>query len=640
MSKFSFLWSRVILLVLLLPVGAETTRGEEPDDVIVMKNVMMPMRDGVKLATDLYLPARDGRPLEGMFPVVLQRTPYDKEQEFYQTPATFFARHGYLSVIQDCRGRYQSEGDFFPFRDEAEDGYDTVEWLARHPASTGKVGVYGVSYMGWVQLQMATQKPPSLATMIPHTGPNNAYYYSMHVGGTRTLGLLRWHIRMAGTGREAEKDPSIVEALDSMLSPQKFLHWAARIPWRRGQTPLSLAPSWEDATFKFYFENNDYNEFWHHPSLSMDEYWDSYPDIPILWVTGWYEVYARSIVDGYLAMLERGRSNQYLVAGPWTHANWDPFNGDANYGGIAGTIPPDELSFFDFELQWFDRWLKGKESARVGETVKVFVMGGGDGQRGEGDRLNHGGTWHVGDAWPPLQTRPTKFYLHQDGRLSKAAPQEKSSSTTYTYDPRDTVHSDGRCEIAYGPAAELGFRGMGPYDQIQMETLPGHGVPGMPTASRPDVLVFQTGPLPNDVIVGGNMRAVLFVSSDAPDTDFFVKLVDVYPSSPEHPAGYSFPVTDGIIRARYRDGFEKSKLMEPGVGYEIVFPIQPAANLFKAGHRIRIDLSSSSFPNFDINRNTGDPNDRRWRIANNTIYQQADRASHVELPILEVEGHR
>ena len=186
---------------------------------------------------------------------------------------------------------------------------------------------------------------------------------------------------------------------------------------------------------------------------------------------------------------------------------------------------------------------------------------------------------------------------------------------------------------AAGPAAELGFRGMGPDNQIQMETLPGHGIPELPTASRPDVLVFQTPPLPGDVTMAGNLRAVLYVSTDAPDTDFLVKLIDVYPPSDEYPAGYAFPVTDGIIRARYRNSFKKPELMEPGQVYEIRLPVQPAANLFKAGHRIRVDTSSSSFPNFDINRNTGDPSSRQWRIANNTIHHGGEHASFIELPI-------
>jgi putative CocE/NonD family hydrolase len=262
------------------------------------------------------------------------------------------------------------------------------------------------------------------------------------------------------------------------------------------------------------------------------------------------------------------------------------------------------------------------------------MMGGGDGKRGADGRLNHGGAWYSGETWPFNNTRPTRFFLHHDNSLSQIKPTDRSSTTTYTYDPRNTVNSDGRCEIAYGPAIKLGFQGMGPRDQIQVETLPGHGTPGMPIASRRDVLVFQTQPLLEDVKMAGNLKAVIKASSDAPDTDFFVKLIDAYPGNTDYPAGYAYPVTDGIIRARYRDGFETPTLMKSGTIYEITIPIQPVANLFKAGHRIRVDISSSSFPNYDINRNTGNPKDRTSRIANNTIYHEVENASFIELPVV------
>ena len=602
-------------------------------DVILLKDVIVPMRDGTKLATDIYLPGENGLPLREKLPVVLQRTPYNKGEESYGRPARFFAANGYMSVIQDCRGRFNSEGDFAPFRQEPQDGYDTVQWLAKHPSSNGKVGTYGVSYMGWVQFETATQHPPNLVTMIPHTGPTNAYYYSMHVGGTLTLGLLQWHLHMAMTSKEAQQNPLVVEAIKSMRTGTDFLQWASQVPWKRGQTPLSATPKYEDSAFKFYFENYDYNDFWRQAGLGMNEYFDSFPDIPTLWVTGWYEVYPRSIIDGFQSMVSRKRKGQFLLGGPWTHANTNPYAGDANFGGDAGVIP-DGLEFLEFEKQWFDRWLRDKPTAQIGKPVKIFMMGGGDGKRGADGRLNHGGSWYSDETWPLNNTRPTRFFFHQDNSLSQTRPTETGSWTTYTYDPRNAVNSDGRCEIAYGPAIKLGFQGMGPRDQIQVETLPGHGTPGMPIASRRDVLVFQTQLLSDDVKMAGNLKAVLNASSDAPDTDFFVKLIDVYPPNADYPAGYAYPVTDGVIRARYRDGFEKPVLMKSGTIYEITIPIQPVANLFKAGHRIRVDISSSSFPNYDINRNTGNPKDRTWRIANNTIYHAADNASYLEIPVV------
>ncbi len=174
---------------------------------------------------------------------------------------------------------------------------------------------------------------------------------------------------------------------------------------------------------------------------------------------------------------------------------------------------------------------------------------------------------------------------------------------------------------------------MGPRDRIELETLPGHGVPGMPITSRPDVVVFQTPPLKEDVRITGDAKVVLWVSSDAPDTDFYVKLVDVYPSSPDYPKGYGFPASEGILRARYRNSFEEPVLMEPGQVYRIEIPLEPLANLFKANHRIQIYITSSNFPNFDINRNTGDPEDRRWRVADNAIHHDSGRASYLELSV-------
>jgi putative CocE/NonD family hydrolase len=602
-------------------------------DVVVLRNVMMPARDGARLSTDLFLPARDSVPVGEALPALLARTPYGKRHPREQYDAIYFARNGYVAAVQDCRGRFASDGTFRPFRNEAEDGFDAVQWLADLELCDGSVGTHGCSYGAWVQLQLATQAPPALRTMIPHTGPNNAYSFSMHVGGTRTLGLLRWHIYMLLDSHEARENPAIAAAADAMLTPEGFLRWAEQIPWRRGQTALALAPSYEDSAFELYFDNNDYSEFWREPDLAIDEWFDRFPRIPMLWITGWYEVYARSIVDGYEAMVRRDAPNQHLLAGPWTHNNFEPFNGDANYGFEAGRIPPNATEALAYKLAWFDRWLKDDETVELGAPVKLFLMGGGDGRRDDAGRLNHGGRWIAGESFRQPDSRALKLYLREGGALTREAPPDDASNTTYTYDPRNTVHSDGRCEIAYGPAAGKSFYGMGPYDQIQIETLPGHGAPGMPTASRRDLLAFQTPPLPDAVEVAGTLKAALFVSSDAPDTDFYVKLVDVYPPTSDHPAGYAFPVTDGILRARYREDFSVPSLMEEGEVYELTIPLQPVANLFAAGHRIRVDISSSSFPSYDINPNTGDPSGRTWRPANNTIHHDGVHASHIEVTV-------
>jgi putative CocE/NonD family hydrolase len=616
--------------VCLVGTGDGGSRGAEekapaPYQVRIERDVRVRMRDGVMLSTDLYVPVRGGRPLKEKLPAVLQRTPYAALEKM----ASFFARHGYLSVVQDCRGRYASEGTFFPFVNEPKDGYDTIAWLAKHPLCNGKVGMYGCSYLGWVQFQAATQRPPGLVTMIPFEGPVNGYYYSMHTGGAVHLGLLKWSLQMAASSPEGRRHPELANGIQAMAAEQEFLRWASRIPWRRGQTPLANFPRYEDATFQLFFDNPDYSAFWRQPGLGMDEHFASFPDIPSLWVGGWYDWYPRSTCDGYRKMVKLGRKHQHLLIGPWTHNNFESACGEVHFGFGGGSLRSYD-DYLELELRWFDRWLKNDHKADVGKRVAVFVMGGGDGKHVDG-RINHGGRWLYADTWPPAGSRPTAFYLQGGGVLSREKPGQQHPNTPYTYDPRNTVSSNSRCFIGYGPLAHKG--GMGPRDQIELETLPGHGLPGMPIASRPDVVVFQTEPLARDVQVTGDVQMVLYVSSDAPDTDFFVKLIDLYPASGDYPRGFALPVCDGVIRARYRDGFAAPALMKPGQVYRLEIPLEPTANLFKAGHRIRVDVCSSNFPSFDINRNTGDPHGRRWRVAENTVWHDAKHPSSIILPI-------
>ena len=604
---------------------------EKGYEIVVERDVMVPMRDGVRLATDLYQPAKDGQRLKEELPAVLMRTPYGKSS-WGPDKVRFFAEHGYLSVVQDCRGRGNSEGTFFPFRDEPQDGYDTISWLASHAACNGRVGMHGPSHMAWVQFHAATQKPPGLVTMIPHQGPINAFKYSMRCGGALHLGLLRWVLSVAATSQEARKDPAAAEAIRQMMDSESFLPWCGRIPWERGETPLAKFPAYEDGAFQLYFEHYDYDDFWRQPGFAMDEYFKSFPDMPILWVTSWFDWYPRTISDGYQTMVSMGRENQYLLIGPWSHNNFSTTVGDVDFGNAEALVGSYD-GFLRMELAWFDRWLKDDASVDLGARATVFVMGGGSGQRTDNGLLHHSGHWHTSDSWPPPEATPVNYYLRQDGALSLTKPESERSSTTYTYDPDNTVSSNGRCIIAYGPAAESGFAGMGPRDQVELETLPGHGTPGQPIANRTDVLVFQTPPLECDVTIAGNIKVKLWVSSDAPDTDFYVKLIDVHRPSENYPEGYGFPVSEGILRARYRHSFSRPELMKTGEVYCLEFPLEPTANLFRAGHRIRLDICSSNFPNFDINRNTGDPHSHVSRIARNTIHHDADRPSSIALPV-------
>ena len=617
--------------LLVLSASSRSLAQRTTYDVIVQRDVMVPMRDGVKLATDVYLPAVGEKPVEGRFPALLMRTAYDKER-WGPDIVRFFARHGYVSVTQDCRGRYKSQGRFFPWVDDPKDGYDTIEWIAGHPRCNGRVGMHGPSHMAWVQFHAATQAPPHLVAMAPFQGPINAYKYSMRCGGALHLGLLKWVVQQAASSQNAARDPDALAAVREMGGDQGFLEWAARVPWARGKTPLAAFPQYEEAAFGLYFENNDYNDFWRQPGLAMDEYFDRFPEMPILWITSWFDWYPGTISDGYQKMVSMGRKDQYLIVGPWTHWNFRYTVGDVNFPNQGSGIA-DRQEFLDFELAWFNRHLKGIRNIESGPPVQIYVMGGGDGRRAPNGRLNHGGRWHRGDAWPPENVEPIKYFLHPDDILSVEKPTALESSSAYVYSPRDTVSSNGRCIVSYGPSGGKGFAGMGPRDQIDLPTLAGHGVPGRRIIDRPDVLVFQTPPLDRDVAIAGNIRVTLWVSSDAPDTDFYVKLVDVHPSSKDYPTGYGFPVSEGILRARYREGFDKPALMKPGEKYCLEFPLEPAANRFLAGHRIQVYVAGSNFPNFDVNRNTGDPNSHEWRAAGNTVHHDAEHASHIELPI-------
>jgi putative CocE/NonD family hydrolase len=328
-------------------------------------------------------------------------------------------------------------------------------------------------------------------------------------------------------------------------------------------------------------------------------------------------------------MVAMGRKNQALLVGPWQHNNFDPGCGSVYFGTQDGVVRNYD-DYVQLELRWFDRWLKGDTTADIGKSASYFVMGGGDGLRVNG-KFNHGGHWEYRDVWPPPESRPTEFFLQAGGKLSTTKASEADSRTSYTYDPRNTVSSNSRCFINYPALQALG--GIGPHDQIELATLPGHGTPGMPIASRGDVLVFQTETLAEEVTIAGDVRLVLHVSSDAPDTDFFVRLIDVCPANADYPAGFAMPLTDGVLRVRYRNSFSSPALMKPGEVYRLEIPLEPTANRFMPGHRIRVVITSSNFPAFDINRNTGDPMDRRWRIANNTVYHDVARPSSIVLPV-------
>lgn len=627
----------VILSLNLARAGEGTDDSRRADDgtgvartfeVTVKRNVMAPMRDGTRLATDLYIPTEDGRPLSDI-PAVLLRTPYGKAS-WGPGISRFFAEHGYLSAAQDVRGRFESEGVFGSVNQEAKDGYDAIEWLARHPLCNGRVGTQGPSYMTATQLAAATQHPPSLAAMIPHHHVLSEYRENTFPGGALRLSQLSWVLERAATSKEIKDFPWAATAMGKMCAFDRFTQWTVRTPWRRGETILQVTPLYEEMLMELAFEHPDYDDYWRQPGRAKDEHLEAMPDIPILWVGGWLDFFPGPMIEGYRRMVAMGRQNQALLVGPWRHWSFDTSAGDVNYGALGGGLTSRQ-QFLELEVKWFDRWLKGRKDADTGAPVQLFVMGGGDGRKADNGRLNHGGYWHMRETWPTQGVRKTAFHLNKDGTLSTEAPSAASSHTTYTYDPHDIVRGFGGFEAPNHPWViwdEL--RPTQPQSSpADLPALPG---PGVPATIRKDVLWYQTAPLREDLTIAGDVTAVLWVSSTAPDTDFVVKLLDIHPPTADYPTGYALLLSNGLLRARYREGFATPKPMAPGKVYRLEIPIDPVANRFRAGHRIAVHISSSNFPDSDINRNTGgDPSDRRWQTADNTIHHDREHPSHIVL---------
>ena len=588
-----------------------------PYEVACERDVPVIMRDGVRLFTDLYLPAEEGTPLPGPWPAVMTRTAYNKDH--FEPRASFFASHGYLSVVQDVRGTFKSEGEFFPFVAEADDGCDMLDWLVAHPRCNGKIGTYGCSYMGLTQLAMATRRPRGLACMIPFGTPTDIFHGYVCPDGGYQLGPVRWVIEDVW-GRAARDDPETLAEIQAM----DFGQFAGKLPWRRGKTFLARSPHFEDIVFT-YLERRTFDDFWKQPGQCYDLYFENFPDIPILWVSGWYDGYPRAVCEGYGKMSALGRQRrQHILLGPWIHNQMSGNTcGDADFG------PNADVNRTGIQLAFFDRWLKGDAAADIGARVRVFLMGGGSGRKTAEGRLHHGGAWLGLDDWPPPGMQAIPWHLHPSGGLSPKEPDEAESSTSYTVDPDDPVPS-----IA-PPWLFPGHCPKGPADLVEPTKLLGRGVPGRPLADRPDVCVFQSEPLEAPLRLLGPLRVKLFVSSDAPDTDFAAKLVDVYPPSKDYPNGYAYPVCEGLLRMSCRESDVEMKLMEPGRIYQIEIECFPAANLFAAGHRVRLDIASSNFPRYEINRHTGDPFSPLKRVAHNTIHHDAAHPSHVLLPILE-----
>jgi hypothetical protein len=602
-----------ILLKLLI---ADAPAREAEFEVAVQRDVMVSMRDNVRLATDVYLPvptsAGDAR-----WPTILERRPYNKEGS--KSSGQYFAARGYVFVAQDTRGRYKSEGVWHMLTDDGRDGYDAIQWITEQPWSDGKVGMIGTSYVGGTQHAAAMEKPPGLVTVIPVDAMSNLGYASMRNGGAFELRFWNWIYSIAASrGSRQARDPATQAMLEEMSQDRKS--YLAHLPLRRGTTPLKFAPEYEEWLVEA-LRHGANDEFWKQNNII--DFAGLYKDIPVYLVGGWYDSWGSNTTANYAALTRAIEGPVYLIMGPWIHGQQGrSSHGQVSFGPDAAI--PDPLAW---RLQWYDRWLRGEENqvgreAPFAARVRIFVMGTG--------KLNHGGFWRDENQWPLARTRYTEFYLHEDGHLSEKMPENHNAATSFLFDPQNPVPTIGG-NISSGDGLML----QGAWDQRGGEHIWNWQVP-IPLSARNDVLVFQTDPLEHDIEVTGEIQVKLWASSSARDTDFTAKLIDVYPASPDFPGGFDLNLADGILRARFRDSLAEQELMQPGSVYPMTIKLYPTSNVFKRGHLIRLDVSSSNFPRFDVNPNTGEPlgDQRLVQTAINTIHHDRGHPSHILLPVI------
>lgn len=604
------------------------------------QTMMVAMRDGIRLATDIYLPpeARDGGPV----PVLLERTPYDKRGTNHgdrtladpvprSKPdiAAQFVAAGYGYVLQDCRGRFGSEGGFTKYLNEAEDGYDTLAWLVDQPWCNGRIGTLGLSYCAHVQAALAGLDPPGLAAMFLDCGGfSSAYHNGVRQGGAFELKQLTWAYNKSLQQAEGQGDAERVAALRA----QDIREWIKVMPWRRGHSPLAAAPDYEDYVVE-QWENDRFSPFWRQRGIYWRGSYAETADVPMVHMSGWYDPYSITAIENFTGLKRLKGSPMRLVLGPWTHGQRSvTYAGDVDFGveaSVDGNLAED---FVTLRREWFDCHLKGDAAAEpLRAPVSVFVMGGGSGRRNAAGRLDHGGRWRAEPDWPLPSAVDTPYHLHASGRLAPGT--SDAGCLPFEADPLDPVPTIGGAVTSGAPVMAAGA-----YDQQEVAGLFGARCPGRPLSDRPDVLTFETDALDADVEVTGQVSFRLFVSTDGPDADITVKLLDVYPPSEDYPDGFAMNLAHGILRLRFRDSFERPEPMVPGRIYPIVIRSFPISNLFKAGHRIRADIAGSNFPHFDINPNCdwGDPQSVP-RKATNVIHVGTEFPSQAILPIVPIE---
>lgn len=567
---------------------------------VVLRDVPAAMRDGTILRADVYRP--DG---EGPFPAVVQRTPYDKSN--FARLGQLFAARGFLTVIQDVRGQFASDGRFEPWIHEGEDGYDTIEWTARLDDATAMVGTMGASYSGACQMQAAVLQPPHLRAMITQVTPTDYFDQWVYPGGAFALSFNQsWLLRNVARSAAAKlPDGAAVQARMDQDRARLAEHWYGHLPLNDFPPLDPHRPEVAGYYFDWLNQHSRRDDYW--AALSMRDKFDRI-GVPVLNFGGWYDVFVSGTVELHEGLRDHGgaptvRQSSSLVIGPWGHLDWGPKLGEVDFGPAAAN------PFAQMASDWFDRWLRPPVSPRrkSAANVRYFMMGANE--------------WREAARWPPEDAREIAMFLAGsgranglagDGRLTIGKPDGSAAPDQFVYDPAHPVPSLGGHGCCYSPESP-----MGPRDQRAVE-------------ARQDVLNYTSAPLESALAVVGPVTVALWAKSSAPDTDFTAKLVDV------HPDGTAINICEGIIRARFRRSFEESHLLHDEEIAEYRIELNPTANLFNTGHRIRLEISSSNFPIYDRNPNTGLPigSSDQIFVARQTIFHDRQHPSRIILHIV------
>ena len=569
-------------------------------------NVPLMLRDGTITYADICRPDAPGR-----YPGLLLRTPYGKgsaEARTADIDVIAGATRGYAVVLQDVRGRYSSDGEFYPFVDEINDGYDSVEWVASQPWCSGKVGMFGGSYCGASQWLAAKAKPPSLACIAPSQTASDYHEGWVWQGGAFGLGYNLWwtltHLAAANWDNISMRLNLPVRLLDLLLEAKDDIMAAYR------HLPMQDLPDLEGAFAPSYYDwlaHPEYDDYW--KRICIEE---SHPEIavPAISYGGWYDGFLGGTLRNFSGMRELGptedaRSGQRLIVGPWTHGGMaNTVQGEYDFGSRSSGAALDIQGLL---FRFYDLWLKGEDNGVAGEKpVRIYVMGEN--------------VWRLEDEWPLSRAAEVNYYIRSGGRantlngdgwLSPESPGAEPIDD-YVYNPIDPVPTRG------GPLCfNTGFIQAGAFDQRPIE-------------ARPDVLVYTTPPLEEAMEVTGPLTVTLYASSSARDTDYTAKLVEVAPS------GYARNLAEGIIRVRYRTPREPASPIEFGQVYEYKIDLWATSNLFRKGYQIRLEISSSNFPRFDRNTNTGEAigADAGFVSALQTVYHTSEYPSHITLPVV------